>query len=146
MKGKDVKRAGIPNTLSLAKDIGSAIREARAVKADPVDAILNITGGYRLFEGKIVDVARRTMAGFARGEAKFEGLNDYSKDNMMIQFQNENLVAIKNDEVVCSVPDLISILDMDTGLPITTEYLRYGFRVVVIGMPSLPIDERIRGG
>jgi DUF917 family protein len=170
MKGKDVKRAGIPHTLTLAKEIGSTIREARTVKSDPVDAILAITGGCRLFEGKIVDVARRTTAGFARGEAKFEGLNDYSMDKMMIQFQNENLVAIKNNEVVCSVPDLISILDMDTGLPITTEYLRYGFRVVVIGMPShqmwrtpealdvigpkyfgynidyVPIDERIKGG
>jgi hypothetical protein len=170
MKGRDVKRAGIPHTLTLARDIGSAIREARAVKADPVDSILEITRGHRLFEGKIVDVARRTVAGFARGEARFEGLNDYSGDSLLIQFQNENLVAIKNNEVVCSVPDLISILDMETGMPITTEYLRYGFRVVVIGMPSpqmwrtpealkvigpkyfgydldyVPIEERMRGG
>ncbi|MGH3839399.1 MAG: DUF917 family protein, partial [Pseudonocardiaceae bacterium] len=30
------------------------------------------------------------------------------------------------------VPDLIIILDAETGVPITTEQLRYGFRVSVI--------------
>jgi len=136
MHGRDVKRAGIPHTLSLARDIGRSVREARASKEDPVDAVLGITRGFRLFEGKIVDVERKTVAGFARGEAKLEGINDSAGRSMLIQFQNENLVAIRDDEIVCSVPDLISLLDVDTGLPITTEYLRYGYRVVVVGMPT----------
>jgi DUF917 family protein len=89
-----------------------------------------------LFEGKIVDVERKTVAGFARGEATLEGINDHSGSRMVIQFQNENLVAIRDGRIVCSVPDLISMLDVDTGQPITTEYLRYGYRVVVIGMPA----------
>jgi uncharacterized protein len=33
------------------------------------------------------------------------------------------------------VPDLITILDAEKGEPITTEGLRYGFRVVVLGIP-----------
>lgn len=136
MTGRDMKRASIRHTLSLAWDIGRSIREARAAKSDPIDAILGITKGFRLFEGKIVDVERRIVTGFARGEAKLEGINDDVGSNMVIQFQNENLVAIRDGDIVCSVPDLISILDIDTGLPITTEYLRYGFRVCVIGMPT----------
>jgi DUF917 family protein len=39
---------------------------------------------------------------------------------------------------VVSVPDLITVLDIETGEPITTEGLRYGFRVVVLGMPCTP--------
>jgi len=136
MNGMDMKQASIPNTLSLARDIGRSIREAKATKSDPVDATLQITGGFRLFEGKIVDVERKTVAGFARGEATLEGINDHSGSRMVIQFQNENLVAIRDGRIVCSVPDLISMLDVDTGQPITTEYLRYGYRVVVIGMPA----------
>jgi hypothetical protein len=169
MHGRDVKRAGIPHTLSLARDIGRSVREARASKEDPVDAVLGITRGFRLFEGKIVDVERKTVTGFARGEAKLEGINDSAGASMLIQFQNENLVAIRDDKIVCSVPDLISLLDVDTGLPITTEYLRYGYRVVVVGMPTnekwrtpkaleivgpryfgyefdyIPIEERVKG-
>jgi len=33
------------------------------------------------------------------------------------------------------VPDLITVLDAETGEPVTTEALRYGFRVAVVGMP-----------
>jgi DUF917 family protein len=33
---------------------------------------------------------------------------------------------------------LITILDADTGEAITTEQLRYGFRVVVLGIPCDP--------
>ena len=169
MHGRDVKRAGILHTLSLARDIGRSVREARALKEDPVDAVLGITRGFRLFEGKIVDVERKTVTGFARGEARLEGINDSAGASMLIQFQNENLVAIRDDKIVCSVPDLISLLDVDTGLPITTEYLRYGYRVVVVGMPTnekwrtpkaleivgpryfgyefdyIPIEERVKG-
>ena len=40
------------------------------------------------------------------------------------------------DEVpVIMVPDLIINLELDTGEPITTEILRYGQRVAVIGLP-----------
>ncbi|MGH2614246.1 MAG: DUF917 family protein, partial [Thermomicrobiales bacterium] len=35
-------------------------------------------------------------------------------------------------------PDLITILDAETGEPITTEGLRYGFRVSVLAMPCDP--------
>lgn len=136
MTGKDVKRAGVPKTLSLARDIGRSIRLARVEKSDPIEAILKITHGYRLFEGKIVDVQRRIVSGFARGEASIEGTGKYGDSRLVLQFQNENLVAIRDGEVICSVPDLISVLDIDTGFPITTEYLRYGYRVAVIGMPS----------
>ena len=38
-------------------------------------------------------------------------------------------------EPVIMVPDLIINLELDTGEPITTEVLRYGQRVAVIGMP-----------
>jgi len=35
-------------------------------------------------------------------------------------------------------PDLITMVDAETGEPITTESLRYGFRVVVLGIPCDP--------
>ncbi len=170
MTGKEVKEGGIPHTISLSREIGRSMRLARAEKSDPVESILDVTKGYRLFEGKIVDVERRTVAGFARGAAKLEGLNEFEGSELVIRFQNENLVAVRNGDIVCSVPDLISVLDMDTGLPITTEYLRYGYRAVVVGMPCtekwrtpealrvvgpryfgyeieyLPIEERMRSG
>ena len=36
---------------------------------------------------------------------------------------------------MCSSDLLITVLDVETGEPITTEALRYGFRVAVLGIP-----------
>jgi DUF917 family protein len=33
---------------------------------------------------------------------------------------------------------LICLLDLETGQPITTEQMRYGFRIIVFGLPCNP--------
>jgi DUF917 family protein len=38
--------------------------------------------------------------------------------------------------VRCIVPDLICVLEAESGEPITTEALRYGQRVVVVGIST----------
>lgn len=139
MKGDIVKRAAIPRTISLASTLGRVLRETRREKGRPVNQILKTTRGFEIFQGKIVDVERRTVAGFAKGTAKLEGVETFNGNQLLIRFQNENLIAIKNDQVIASVPDLITILDAETGLPITTERLKYGYRVVVVGMPCHPM-------
>lgn len=140
MSGAEVKAHSVPRTLTLARNVGEAILNARATKAHFVDAVLNVTGGKEIFSGKLVDVQRRTVAGFARGELVAEGLGSYRGDFMHIAFQNENLVAWKGnrdsrDEVVTCVPDLICMMESDSGEPITTEQLRYGLRVNILAIP-----------
>ncbi|ABY95786.1 protein of unknown function DUF917 [Thermoanaerobacter mathranii subsp. mathranii str. A3] len=141
MSGKDVKQAGIRNVVSYSAQIGKAIREARKKGENPIEALLEVTGGYMLFKGKISDVQRRTTGGFVRGEAHIDGIDQYKGEAMIIDFQNENLIARRNGKVVATVPDLICTVDAHTALPITTEGLRYGQRVFIIGIPC---DEKWR--
>ncbi len=138
MTGAQVKRACIHGTLSLIERIGQAIFDARAARRDPVQAVLEITNGKRLFHGKVGDVLRRTEGGFARGEATLSGLDAHDGQTMKVFFQNEFLLAERDGQAVAMTPDLIAMLDLDTGEPITTEALRYGYRVAVIGMPCDP--------
>jgi DUF917 family protein len=135
MSGAQARQALLPGTITLAIQLGKAIREAHHLKEDPIDAILALTHGQRLFHGKIIDVSRRTERGWALGEARISGLGEDSGHELVVRFQNENLIALKDGVPVATVPDLITVLDSETGDPITTEYLRYGFRVVVVGMP-----------
>lgn len=135
MFGRQYKRAVVKRTVSLAIKIGRTIREAKAQGKNVLDALLDVTRGKLVFTGKIVDVIRQNIGGFARGEAEISGLDDFSGSKLVVNFQNENLVAKKDGEIEVSVPDLITILDKDTGRPITTERLRYGLRVNVIAMP-----------
>jgi DUF917 family protein len=135
ISGKLLREAAIPATITLAETIGATIREARRNSTDPVATVLKVSNGFQLFKGKISDIERRTETGFARGEATLDGIGEDQGSTLKIRFQNEFLTAVKDGEVLATVPDLITILDAETGEPITTESLRYGFRVVVMAMP-----------
>jgi DUF917 family protein len=139
MSGVELKRTAIPRTMTLADRIGAAVLDARREHADPVAAVLAVAGGQRLFAGKIVDVERRLVGGFARGALRLEGIGGNAGRGLRIDFQNENLVARTDaGEVLAVVPDLICLVDADSAEPITTEIVRYGLRVVVLGIPAPP--------
>jgi uncharacterized protein len=138
MTGKQVKEATVHGTISFIEQIGRTLREAHSHHTDPIEAVRSVTNGFVVWEGKVADIQRRTETGFARGEATIAGSNEYNGRSLKIAFQNEFLIARTDDEVLVSTPDLITILDAETGAPITTESLRYGFRVVVLAMPCDP--------
>lgn len=136
MTAKQVQTTAVLHSLSLAKSLGEAVRASRKQNSDCIAAILDTCPGRVLFSGKIVELERQTTSGFARGRVVIEGAGDQSSSRMEIEFQNENLVARLGGETVCMVPDLICIVDSDKGEPITTELLRYGFRVTVLAFPA----------
>jgi uncharacterized protein len=138
---RDLKECAVLDTVTFAQNIGVAIREARAAHTDPISAVTEITKGFRIFDGRITDVKRKTEKGWALGETVIAGVGEFAGRTVTVRFQNEHLVVIENDEIIVSVPDLICILDTERGDPITTEDLRYGFRVSVLG---LPCDEKWR--
>ena len=145
MTGKELREAAIPGTLGLGQKLGAAIREAKENGESPIEALLELSNGYEIFKGKIIDVERITTGGFARGQTKIEGIDEYRGQNLFVQFQNENLVAIRDDRVFACVPDLITILDLETAIPITTESVKYGYRCIVIGMPCSEKWKSARG-
>ncbi|MEV5300354.1 DUF917 domain-containing protein [Amycolatopsis methanolica] len=138
MSGAQARESLVPGTLSLCAELGSAVRQARAEHGDPVARVVERLGGRKLFTGKVVDVARRTVTGFARGEAKLSGMDGDAGSEMVLKFQNEHLVAERDGVPQASVPDLICCLDRESGEAVTTEGLRYGQRVTVIAAPADP--------
>lgn len=139
MSGPQVRESYAPGTLSRCVTIGRAIEDARRELRDPVAAVAGTLAGSVLISGKVTDVARRTATGFARGEATIVGLDAYVGMRLVLHFQNEHLIAELDGTPVVTTPDLIMVLDRETGEPVTTESLRYGHRVSVLGAPC---DER----
>jgi DUF917 family protein len=137
MTGAEAKRTAVPGTITLAHDLGAAVLAARYEHRNAVRAVLDVMGGQLLFTGKITDVTRRLVGGFARGVVAVEGTGANSGRSIAIDFQNENLI-VRDDagDVLAVVPDLICIVDEETAAPITTEILRYGLRVAVLGIPA----------
>jgi DUF917 family protein len=138
MTGRQVKDGAVLGSITMTERIGKALRGAHANGLDPVEAVRNVTDGTVIWTGKISDIQRRTETGFARGDAIISGLGEFEGDDLHVSFQNEFLIARTNDRVIATTPDLITMLDAETGHPITTEELRYGFRVAVLGIPCDP--------
>lgn len=159
--GAIIKKYAIPNTVSQAWYLGRAIHLARQTKIDFIDAIGDVTPVRLLYEGKIGDVRRDVSRGYTVGRCLLGPLSaDEQKEggdggkretrHAVIPFQNEYLAlryveegegredgGEEKGEMVCTVPDLISVLGVD-GEALGSPELRYGLRVKVIGMPASP--------
>lgn len=131
-----IRRTAVPGTVTQALKIGETILDARARRRNVVDRVVETTGATLFFTGKVTDVRRELKGGFAMGEARLVGVGEHAGSEARIAIQNENLVLWVDGVAAAMVPDLIMNLEMDTGEPITTEILRYGQRLAVIGLPA----------
>ncbi|KAJ6612262.1 hydantoinase/oxoprolinase [Mycena sp. CBHHK59/15] len=155
----DARDYGVPRTQSQAWRIGRAIaicRQSNNIKGVSSE-ILGLQNGVCLFIGKIISCSREVRAGFTWGEIKVAQLVDDElegppatstvagdDDHMVIPFQNENLCAYieKTDgsrRLAAIVPDLISVLDSQSGSNIGSQDYGYGLRVTVIAMAGSPL-------
>lgn len=138
MSGEVAKKAVVRGTLSLCVNLGRTLRETRTAHADPVAAITRLLGASIIFHGRVKDVDRRTIGGFARGSARFDGLDEWKGHGFRLDFQNEFLMAERDGKIICTTPDLITLLEAETGAPVTADSLRYGLRLVAIAFPCNP--------
>jgi DUF917 family protein len=122
-----------------------AIGRAARLSADPVDAIQQELGAFHLISGKVTDLERRTGGGFVRGSFIIDGSASDKGRGVRIEIQNENLVAIEDGRVLAMVPDLITLVDTQTGIAIATEELMHGMRVSVLAWPCDEIWRTERG-
>ncbi len=141
LTGKQLKEYAILHPIRLSQEIGKTILNAHLNADSPTDSVLKASNGYDLFYGKVVDISRSTDGAFVRGQAIFEGFGRDKGKTAIMEFQNENLVIRVDDKVIASVPDLICNLEIHSGLPITTEGLKFGQRILVLGLKA---DEKWR--
>ena len=134
---KDVNSLVIRNSISLAWRVGRAVAIARQ-KSDienlPEHIINSVkpTGAKKLFEGKIVAVEKKVHKGYVFGEVIIE--NSKQGQTLKIPFQNENIYASLEGEIIASVPDLITVIDADTGEAVGTPDYKYGLVVFVLAI------------
>lgn len=141
LEGKDIPGAVIEGTVSRAIEVGHALLGS----TDPLTALTEVLDADALISGKIVDIERRTEGGFVRGAVTISGIGEDRDRLMRVEVQNENLVVLEDGEVIVSVPDLVTIVDSETGHAISTESLRFGQRVSVLAWACDPLWRTPRG-
>ncbi len=135
MSGKQLKQYSVKNIVTRSQKLGEAIRNVKnSTDMTPEEYFLKFAEGYKLFQGKIVDVLRETRGAFNFGKVVVSGVGEYKGKEAFVEFQNENLLANVDGEILATVPDLICLVDSDTFAPVTTDALKYGKRVHIIGL------------
>jgi DUF917 family protein len=141
MSGAQLDRGVIPGNLSEALLYGRTVREAREAGEDPIDALVAVAGGYKLFEGIVTRSDDRGDRGFNWVEAEFRGVNEFEGNSYRIYVKNENIVGWLNGEVDAVSPDYIYNLDPKTGestLGVGIGGYAVGEEVVIVGVPAPP--------
>lgn len=125
MSGKEAKEALIPGTVSQAIALGKALGES-------IHQLLLISGGREIASGMIVDVVQEIQDGFLKGLFRL-----YSEgSSVQVHYQNEYLAAYVNGKLTACTPDLLILLEEETGKPITSEALQYGIRAKLLQLPA----------
>jgi DUF917 family protein len=139
MTGRYVKRAAVAGTVTQSIRLGELVLAANREHVSPISRICQQEQGIHLIDAKIVDLKRHLRGGFSVGEIALEGIDAHAGSRARVVFQNEFLTFERGDRIEVCVPDLIVILDVDTGHPITTDVLRYGQRIAVLALPCHPL-------
>lgn len=161
--GDYVQRYGVINTISLAWRIGRCIARAAAnntvttVAEQMIDECGGPNAAKILFRGKIIAVERRLFKGHSYGEITIQQTQQSEEEQtdganmpavavggvVKIPFKNENIYAkhiAENGEekYIAMVPDLISVLDTQSGKALGVPEFRYGVMVTVLGIACSP--------
>jgi len=141
MSGRDAKRSLVPGALTQAILLGRSAREAVEQHRDPIEAILKIMRGYKMFHGVVTEDDTKGDRGFTWSVVTLEGVNEDAGHTYKIWIKNENIVAWYDGKVDATAPDTLMDLDPKTGdahLGPTLGAFQLGAEIVMVGWPADP--------
>lgn len=137
-KGKDMKRVVIPGTLSNCLRIGRLIRESSQAGRDPVKEIVGELNGWLLFEGVVSKKEWEDKEGYYWGTHTMRGEGAFAGSIFKIWFKNENHISWLDDKPYVTSPDMLIVVNRETGEPYANSAIEEGQRVAVIGLQAIP--------
>jgi len=137
LPGSEMKQIIVPGTLTKCLDLGRKMRLAREGGEDPIQAALEVTGGWRLFEGMVSRKDWEDRGGYMYGTITVQGSGKFAKHTLKVWLKNENHVSWLDDKPwVCS-PDLVTLVYKDSGQGTTNTLIKEGDQVVAVGIKGL---------
>lgn len=139
--GRQAKREGtlVQGSLTLARQIGAGVREAKAARRDPIEAARAAGDGYLLFTGEVAGFDWKDEDGFLVGTLELAGTGEFAGETFATDYKNEHLVARRGGEVVATCPDLVSVIDLATHDGVNNPDFTRGQEVAVLGFRSDPL-------
>ncbi len=136
-KGSDMKRVVIPGTLSRCLEIGRSIRTSREAGRDSVKEIVGELDGWLLFEGEVSKKEWEDKEGYYWGIHTIRGFGEFKGSELQVWFKNENHYSWLDGKPFVMSPDMLIVVDRDTGEPFMNAAIAEGHRVAVIGLRAI---------
>lgn len=125
------KKAVVRNTISKCVNIGKVIRESREKGENPVEAVVKVLGGWKIFGGIVKKYTWADEGGFLVGEVLVDGVDKWQGHTLRSWIKNEHIMAWMDDNPLVMPPDMISFL-LDSGEAVTNTDLKEGMSVHVV--------------
>jgi DUF917 family protein len=138
MSGQQMKTAIIPQTISMALEVGKAMANSGKGGQSKAHMLAEIVGGRVLLEcGVIQGIEAEDCGGFLRQRVIVTEKGKSATD-VQIVVKNEAMLCLVRQEPACIFPDLIMLVDPTTGDGIMSSELRDGRELGVVLAPCHP--------
>jgi len=123
----------VPDSISLCMAVGKVFRESNDIETLS-KALESEVDAKELFVGTISNIELGTEGGFDFGITYIDGTEAYAGKSVSIGFKNENMILKDGSgKVLGTVPDLVTLVDLDTLEPLTNADTKEGQNVAVFG-------------
>jgi len=141
LKGREMKNLIIPGGVSRSLEIGRRIRRALEKGEDPSAAAAEAMSGWVIFRGRVSRKEWESREGYMFGTTTIDGIGPHQGKTLKIWFKNENHVTWLDEKPFVTSPDLIAVMDLESGEPYTNTVLEEGMSVAVLAAAA---DEKYR--
>jgi DUF917 family protein len=143
MSGSELKGSVIPNTITKALHIGHLLINARNEGKDQISAVINGLEGFKLFRGKVIKLEGEDKGGFYITNVLFDGTGVYEGVKAKLVIKNETMALWIDGKLKSIFPDLVCMLDVNSGSGILSTDIEEGKEIVLVGQRC---HERLRVG
>ena len=136
LPAKTLRPGLITGTLSRARKVGHLMRHAQSDLSNLPRNIASQTNGTVLFQGEVTSSEAQVKGGFTVGSIDVTGTADHTGQTLRITLKNENMAAFLDGTPVATIPEIITLLDTETGAVITNPNAQVSQNVAVLILPA----------
>ena len=148
VSGKTIKDAAVHGSYSKTIAVGRAVYDARESGDDPVEGIVKVADGYKIFEGEILTRTNEGKFAFIWGNIWIKGAGDFEGSLFRLWYKNENQISWLDGKPYVTCPDPFTVIDSETGEGLSnfrTESWSPGRKVSVVGVKAVDCWRTERG-
>ena len=137
LKGSEMKKLINRGSISRCLRIGKLLREAKGRGKGMAAFVARELEGWVLFQGVVEKKTWESKQGYMIGQYDMKGIDEFRGQSFRVWFQNENMISWLNGKPYVTCPDILSVLNLETGLPPTNDKIDSGDRLAVLGLRAV---------